>query len=271
MTQSYAGLLNTFSVGGSSQLEFLENANLTFEDVHEEGAPASRFGGNAQGVKRRGTVSASLFSDSSTAIRVSHLGLSAAALGSVDLLDPNILARLTFGVEYEHKLSPGAGLLWELPVVADGRLSASLELAHDSTEAPALLIALGSGTYGDLNLTLDFTLGGVQIQAPFRLAQGTLPIEKSGLMTYTLTLADRSARSGVTVLPSGTTSLLEKALNAPRTAIAFAFKGKAHPTIEASGNMVYKSMNLEIRDGGLVPVQYEWATQGAVTIAASAS
>jgi hypothetical protein len=165
----------------------------------------------------------------------------------------------------EHQMNPGAGTLWEYPLVADAKLSASLDLTMESGTIPQILVDMFSATYANLNKTLDFTIGGVQIQVPFRMSEAVIPVEKGGLMRYSLTLADRSARSGVTVLPSGTTTLLEKALNAPKTALAFAFTPTSPNNIAMSGNMVFESVDFTIEDGRLVPINYAFLTQGTVT------
>lgn len=270
-TTSYAGVLSVCSIGGNSQLEFLQNANYRFTEAQQEGAPASRFGGNTQGVKMSGEISFSLFSDQATDIRVSHLDLSAATLASLDLLSPQILSSLELNVDYTHQMNPGVGDLWAYPVVADGRFSGSLRLAHMTDTAAGPLIDFMSNTYADKNKVLAFTINSVGFSVPFRMTDAGIPVTKDGLIEYTLALADRSARSGVTVLPSGTTSLLEKAFNQPRTALAFAFRPKAHPSQNFAGNMVIKSVRLGINDGNLVPIQYVYATQGTVTGAATSS
>lgn len=263
-TQSYAGALNVLSIGGNSQLEFVENANFVFTEAGEEGAPASRFGGNDQGTKMSGKIEYSLFSDLSTDIRVSHLDLSAATWGSVNLLSPNIVSILKVGIQFVHKQNPGAGQLWAYPIVADAKFDGSLKLGMDRAAVPQILIDMFSATYGDKNRVLAATIGGVGLSIPFRQKVATIPVEKDGLQEYTLELADRSARAGVTVLPSGTTSLLEKAINQPKTALAFVFQPNSHPSINISGNMVYESLELMIEDGKLVPTKISFATQGTV-------
>jgi len=265
MAQVYSGTLQTFSVAGGSQLEFVRDAEITVNDAQVEGAPASRFGGNTQGVKRAATISGTLMTDSSTDIRVSHLNVSAATLGAVNLLSPNVLNSLTLGINMTHQMKAGVGQLWQTPVVSDGSFDTSLTLDFDGTAVPQLLVDMFSATYANLNKTLDFTVNGVQIQIPFRMREASIPVGKGEKQIYTLGLADRSARSGVTVLPSGTTSLLEKALNQPKTAIAFAFQGASTFNISMSGNMVWSRYQLQIQDSGLVLASASWLSYGTVT------
>lgn len=265
MTNGYSGTLNTFSIGGNSQLEFFENATLTFNEDHQEGAPVSRFGGNSQGVKKNGQIDVSLFSDSSTDIRVSHLGLSAAALGSVDLLAYGGVANLSLNIDYQHRMKPGAGELWAYPIVTDAIISATMEVGWDTSDAPALVHDFLGATYANMNKVLAFTVAGTEFEIPFRMRSLGIPVEKAGLKIYTLELADRSARSGVTVKPTGTTSILQKAFNAPKTALAFAFQPDSAATEAITGDMVFRSLRMDVRDGALVPIQYGFSTQGAVT------
>lgn len=266
-TQGYAGALSVLSIGGNSQLEFIKNANFSWSDAPEEGAPASRFGGNTQGTKKSGKLSYSLFSDTSTAdTRVSHLDLSAAAYGSspVSLISPNILSSLKVGVKFTHKMNPGTGELWAYPVVVDGHFDASLKLGMGAL-APEILKDFFSATYATQNKVLTFTHNAIAFSIPFRQMGAEVPVAKDGLMEYTMALADRSARAGVTVLPSGTTSLIEKAFNAPKTALAFAFTPASSASVAIAGNMVFESMDFEITDGALTVLNFGFATQGAVT------
>jgi hypothetical protein len=265
MAQVYSGTLQTFSIAGGSQLEFVRDAEISIPETQAEGAPASRFGGNTQGLKRGAMISGTLMSDSSTDIRVSHLNVSAGTLGAVNLLSPNILNSLTLGINMTHQPKAGVGQLWQTLVVADGLFDASLTLDFDGTAAPALLVDMFSGTYANLNKVLDFTVGGVQIQIPFRMREASIPVGKGEKQTYTLGLSDRSARSGVTVLPSGTSSLLEKAINQPKSSIAFAFQGAGASNISISGNMVWQRYQLQIQDSGLVLATASWLSFGTVT------
>ena len=261
---TYSGQLSVFSIGGGSQLEFIETGQVEFNEDHREGAPASRFGGNTQGTKKSCRLTASLFSDSSTDIRVSHLGLSAATLGAVNLLTLGV-SSLTFVNQMKHRMKPGAGELWAYPIVTDGFLTGQVEVGILSASVPQLLLDMFSSTYGDLNKTLDFTIGGVQIQVPLRAGSMNIGIEKDGLQMFSISLDDRSARAGVTVLPSGTTTLLEKSINQPKTALAFSFTGKAATSFNIAGNMVWDRYELQIRDNELVPSSLSFLSQGAWT------
>lgn len=266
-TESYAGNLSVLSIGGSSQLEFVENANFSFSETPVKGAPASRFGGNVQGTKLAGKIEYSLWDDlaGGEVVRVSHLDLSAATWGSVNLLSPNIVSSLRLGVKFQHKMNPGLGQRWVYPIVADGEFDGSLKLGMDRAAVPQILIDMFSATYGDRNRVLAFTINSVGFSVPMRQMEATIPVVKDGLQEYTLSLADRSARSGITVLPIGTTSLIQKAINAPKTALAFVFQPHATPTITIGGNMVWESMELAIEDGALIPTKVSFATQGTVT------
>lgn len=270
-TTAYAGNLSVFSVGGNSQLDYLQNANIRFTETQVEGAAASKFGGNSQGVKMQGEITFSVFSDQATDNRVSHLDVSAADLGSVDLLSPNILNDLQFSVDYTHGMNPSIGDLWAFPVIVDRRFAASLRCAMMTDDAPDLLVDFMSGTYADKNKTLGFTINSVGVECPMRVTDASMAIAQQQMLEYNLSLADRSGRSGVTILPSGTTSLLEKALNQSRTALAFSFRPKAHPSMNFSGNMIVRRVSLGISDNVLIPISYTYATQGTVTGAPTVS
>lgn len=270
-TTSYAGTLAVMSINSNSLLEFIESANFRFTEAQQNGAPASRFGGNMQGLKMSGEFTFSLYSDQATDIRVSHLDLTAADIGSVDLLDPNILFGLDYNFDCSQKMNPGTGQLWSFPVVSDGLFTGALRLAMMTNASTSLITDFMSGTYGDKNKTFTFTLNGVSFSIPIRMADIGLPVTKDGLLEYSVALSDRSARSGVTVLPSGTATLLAQSINAPRTALPFVFRPKVHPSNQFSGNMILKSMRFSVNDGALVPVAYVYSAQGTTAGAATSS
>lgn len=262
--RAYKGVLNTFSIGGSSQLAFLREAEVSIDPVLVEASSILYPGGNNNETKREISIMADLMSDVTAATdrRDCHLQVSAATLGAVNLLSPQILGDFDFTVEHVIQQSYGTSQAWAVPITVDRMLKASLNLAVDSTAAPALLSAMGSSTYTDRDLILDVTIDGVQIQVPMRAGPAKIPITKDGLIHFTIDLFDRSARSGVTVLPSGTTSLLEKAINSYSTVVAYSFIGAAANAISIAGNMVWKSYNMKVRDREIISVVANWENTG---------
>jgi hypothetical protein len=266
----FDGTLNTFSVGGNAQLEYLENATMSIDANIQEGASVLYGGSNVQETKRSGRIDCSLFSDVSTGIRVSHLDLSAASLvrtgpTTVNLLSPNILSSLEFNIRMSHQMKAGIGEKFAYPVVTGRTFSASMDLDIETTAGPTLLVDMLSTTYAHRDHTLSFTVNGVVIALPVRIVNAGIPFEHAGKQRFTLQLGDRSGISGSTITPSGTTSLLEKALNAYKTALAFSFQGASAASIALSGNMVWDSYSLRIQDGQLVPSSMSFQTQGTVT------
>lgn len=262
------GTLNTFSIASVSQLAFLENAEVRVAEDQADGAGVFYAGGNAQGLKRTLEVRASLFSDISTALRASHLDLTAADFGATDLLVEGT-ENVTLNVDVEHRDKPGAGELWAYPVPSNRVISASGSIGIQTANSPGLLVAMGSNTYADLNLAFSMTLGGVTFDVPLRLSETAFSLDNGGILTHSFSASDRSGRSGVTITPSGTTTFIEKILNAWQTAIGFSFSPSAAPSVSYGGNMVFKSMQLSVADKQLVPTQFTWMSQGAVTVAAT--
>ncbi len=266
MTQSYSGVLNTWDMASASQLEFFESANITISPVFVNAAPAARFGQNKNKTKLGGKISVGLWSDAATDQRVSHLQLSAATLGSLNLLSPEIIFSIHLGIRNTIKMQPGAGQLWSYATVMDGEFEGSVKLGMDNSVLPQPVIDSFSSTYADGNKVLAFTIGGTNVSVPFHQGELGLPIEKGGFTEYNLALVDRSARAGVTILPTGTTSLFQKSINDPKTAIGFAFQAYAGATSpKITGNMVFESVDLDIIDGELVPIKYNFATSGVVS------
>lgn len=260
------GELTTFSLGGSAYLELVKDANLAWESATEEGASVLYGGSNIQETKRRGRIECSLFQDVATGVRLSHLDLSLASLGAVNLLSTaNILNSLAINIKCKHQMKGGAGEAWEHPVVTGRDFSATLDLDCDSAAVPQPLVDFFSTTYADRDKTLTFTLNGVAFSLPMRIIGAGMPVEQAGKQHYTLSMGDRSAYSGQTVSPSGTTSLIQKIFNAYKTAITFSFQAAAAKSISATGNAVFDSLSLEINNGILVPTKLVLLTQGTVT------
>jgi hypothetical protein len=265
MVQSYSGNLSVFSIDGNSVLEYIENASLRISPTHEESASAARFGSNMRENKRAATVDATILSDVSSGVRLNHLGLTAAKFGSFDLLSPNILRSLTLNLNFVHKMKAGVGELWAYPIVADGSISASAELDIDDSALPDWIKSYYSATQTDRHIDLEFALGGITYKLPMAMGEKVMEIGKGELMTATLSLLDRSGRSGATVLPSGTTTLFHKALNAPKEELEFAFSPLTDKTFDFTGNIVFASASLEITES-LIRQRYSFALQGEPTV-----
>lgn len=264
MSSLDVGSLATMSVGGSSQLEFFERASFQGNVQTEDGKPVVQTYGRAEEVKLGGQFDIDLFSHASSIV-VSHLNLSALTLGGTSLLGFN--RSIGIDLAYAHQMKGGNGELYEFPQVTGVKASASIELDLDTTIGGILIANFYSATNTDRNKILAFTVGGVGIELPFKMVSCSKPVERDGLQTYTLGLEGRQVLYG-TVMPTapvGTTSLLEKAFNSFRTALAFDWKSSAATGYRLQGNMVYNSVSLKIADAQLVPVNYSFKTQGTIT------
>jgi hypothetical protein len=265
----YTGDVSLYTLDGTSVLATYENVTLEVTEDQVDGSSIGRMGKTAQGVKLSGRIDTSLMSTFSTPDRVSHLDLSAMALGATSYLAS--LRRLRLSGSYEQKMRAGVGALNVRPQNVKKDYAASAEFDADDTVASAIMIAMASPTYANRNAVLGFTLNSIAYTFPMRMQKAGVRVQRDDLQLVTLDLAGRSPDSGAyPTAPVGTTSLLEKAINVPETAIAFAFTSKAAGGVAMSGSCIFSSFDIEINDGELVRSQYSFNTTGAWTVAATA-
>jgi hypothetical protein len=87
---------------------------------------------------------------------------------------------------------------------------------------------------------------------------------------YKITLNSRWATGANNpTAPTGTTSLLEKAFNAPGTALAIVATSRATNGISYSGNFVIESARVAINQADAIMTQYRFRSSGAVTATAT--
>lgn len=270
-TPAIAGDLSVFSIGGNSQLAYLRDASITLEVASMEASPIVRVYNRADAGRKSGRIRANLMSVVSGSVKTNHLDVSAFAFAS-----NNLLGSLQSGsLSIEMALSDAAAVndSWASPYITKKTLSgeAVLNAPAASSHTLAALFS-GSAALSGLTGSLSFTINGVAVTADalFRSYEHSLP--QSGFQTMNLRFEGAPVDATATAYPAaptGTTTLLEKALNS-LDALAFAITSKAAGGVAYSGNMVFSSYRVRWANGELVMAEMEFATQGAVTAAAPA-
>ena len=254
--------VSAFSLEGTSYLTSWKGASLAFQVETADGKPISRRGGSAQATKRSATLSVDLMSTVSGATKVNNLDLSEVLLGALDVTDD--VRSLGLSVEVVHAEGSGVGDGWKYPNAVGLNLSATMTLAVRSTAiaVPDLL----TGSVADLDVVLDFTLNGANLEIPMLITGMTHQFSENEIQTWELTLEGKSPDSGnFPTVPTGSTSLLEKAINAPGTPLTLVLTDKATTGTTYGGEFIFTSASFTVEDNSLVPISYEFASQGPVT------
>ena len=255
------------SIGGNSFLTDLEGCTFTLEtdtvDNHSIVSP----GVSKQVQKIKGTFDFPMFSTSTIPDRISDLNLSVATLGGTSLLTFG-LESLKLSVGYVRQQRPNAGSPFHYPQNTIIEISGSARVATPDTGITPFLGDAASTTHSDRVKSLSFTLNGVAITLPVVITGAGVPFERGGLQMCDISLGPRVPASGAyPSAPTGTTTLLEKALNAYRTPLAISATTKATTGLVISGsNFIFDPWELEITDGGLVVPKYKFVNVGAFTV-----
>lgn len=252
--------ISALSIGGSSFLTDLPNATATIEGdvVRNDSITDTEESEQLQKLSCR--LSLPLMSTTSNPDRVSDLNVTVATLGGENLLTYG-LQELTLDVSYARQEKPNAGSWFKYPQNVKRRITGSVLFSVPDAGTATMLSKLASTTHSDKVMTIACTVNSVAISMPVLLQSVEWQGERDGLQMLRCSLG---ARKG-TANPTGTTSLLEKALNAYRTALAIVLTTKASGGQTISGDFIFDSLSFQVRDGELVMAEYAFLSQGAFT------
>lgn len=264
------GSLSALDLASSSFLADFQSATVSVDDDTVRNDALTRGGQSVQTTKRGVTFDVDLLStlSGSDPERVSHLHLSALTVGGTNYLTD--LEGGTIEISYEQKKKPGAGSLWHYPQNVTKHIRATLKIGVPATGGVPLMVNQFSATLTTQNAALSFTLNSVTTTITMRVVKVSQPFERDGLQIFEVTLEGRDPGTGAwPSAPTGTTTLLEKAFNDFKTAIAFNFTSHATEGYNLAGNMVFASVNINIQDGDLVATKYQFKSQGTITATAT--
>jgi hypothetical protein len=231
----------------------------------------ARLGKHNQPIKTSGKLTVDLASVVSGSTRVSHMNVTAFTIGGVSYL--NVLRSFSLSGSFEHRMQAGTGEKYTKPQVTAKDYQVAINLDIESTDSYTLMNFLGGADFTANAKTVSITINSVVITIPLNLNQGTINAQRYELQELALSFdgADPGAGNYPTA-PTGTTTILEKALNAPTTEIAFVFQNAltgVNTGVRGSGNAVFESFSIKTQDAQLVEENYSFATYGTITIAAS--
>jgi hypothetical protein len=272
MATRYSGTdIGIFTVGGVALVS--PGTNFTFALTNEKADAGliARLGKNSQGVKTGGKLSVDLASIVSGSQRVAQINVSAFTIGGTSYL--SLLKSFSLTGSFDHVMQSGIGEKYSKPQVVAKDYQIGIELDLSTGTAKTLLDFLGGTDFSGNPKAISITVNSVVITIPMNLNEGTLGSQRYALQSLNLSLDGADPGTGnYPTAPTGTSTILEKALNAVTTEMAFTFQNAlAADTngVKATGNCVFDSFSFRVQDNALVEETYSFVTYGTVTLAAS--
>lgn len=248
-------------------LGFIQGVNLVGDLDTVDASPINRAYDRQQAAEKSVTISADLMSVKSGSVKVSTLDLSAFSFAGLDYLA--YAESFEFGVNWDLKPAKGAASLWKYP-----QASGKKTLSFDGTIFVPTTAALGSqalatkffsATPTDHDVTLDFTINGVQTTVAMTLKHFEKAFQMGDLQAYKVRCEANSPDSGTyPAAPTGTTTAFERALNTI-TRHRLRLTDHASEGQQYAGLAVLRSAVVKVGNSGLVMIGYEWESQGAWT------
>jgi len=272
MAVRYAGTnISLYTVAGIALASTGTNFTLAIENASQDAGLITRPGKNNQPVKKSGTLTVERNGVVTGATRVSHINVSAFTIGGTSYLD--VLSSYSLSGSFDQVMQSGVGEAWEKPQVVAKDYAVSVTLDVSTGDALALAQIFDGTDFADNDQAVSITIDSVPITIPLNAMSYSLGIARYDKQKITLEFMGADPGAGdYPTAPTGTTSLLEKALNAPFTEVAFSIQNAISGDtggIAASGNCVWSAFSISVEDGALVGESYTWKTYGTVTVAAS--
>jgi hypothetical protein len=264
------GDISLVTIAGVDQT--VELANITYSgDIDlQEASPIGRPHASSHPVKQGLTISTGLYTTISAPTRVTNLNVTGFTVDAVALI--TMLRGGTFSANYTLQEGSAVNDLFKWPVVTktdftlDGKLIIPTAALGTDNVSHVISPAWASTTIGDKNMIFSMIINGVTIALPMVIQSFTHAFTQADLVAYDITMKGQDPYTGTyPTTPTGTTTLLEKGLNDPGTAIAFALTSHASEGVAYSGNAVYSGMSFSFDDGTVITNDFTFVSQGAVT------
>lgn len=252
--------VSILSIGSIDLLADTVGARLTLSSETAESKAIGRLGASPQVVKRTASLSVDLLNAKTLPNRVSHLDCSVFTLGGTSFLAD--LSNLSVTLGYSLESASAVADEWQFRQVVAKSISGSCDLKVPTASIPLLNSIDGAITTWSLDIS--FTLNGIAVTIPAIIESVEHGVAVDGIQTLSVKWAGRDPQTGdYPTAPTGTTTLLEKALNAPTTALAVEYETKAANGTNCTGSVVFTGGSFAIKDGEIVQNQYSFEFQGA--------
>lgn len=258
-----------FSLNASSQLTVLKDVKFSCPADLVEGKSLTDPGENEQAVKQEVIVATTMQSYvSSGPERVANVDVSAFTIGGTNFL--GYLMGYRFSASHKMVELGGVSNYWKYTLPTTKQYSAEVQLSiPDSTTANAIRTFLG----GFMNATIgtaiaarrfatSITINGIEVALTTLAQDAQWSGEDGGVQILTLPLKGYYPSTTYPTAPTGTTTILEKALNARQTALAGVFTPKSSNSGSFAGDLVIDTFGFRVQDKAVVETDYSWRSHG---------
>lgn len=254
--------VGNLSLGGSAFVELIQDVNWQSTNEFDEYQSASRFRKAAELVKKHATMKVPLRRIKSGQRRVTHLDFTVATLAGLSFKEE--MTNLSLKVSNPVNPAPCVGQLFQLySVDPGGSITAdiSMEIADSNSVAIQLMLLAESDAVTDSEAVLTFTLNGSPVTLPGWIAGNSHSV--AGRQKVSIPFQGNDPGTTYPTAPTGTSSLLERALNAPRTPIPFQFTSKLVGGADRTGYLLISGAEISIEDSKIVAESYDFVVNGA--------
>ena len=249
-------------IGGTNILAIIEDVQWQAEGEFDEIKSPVRFREAGQRMKRNAQMTVPLSTVKSGANRVSHMDLTGSTLATLDCKPE--LSGITLRVTNPINPVPNVGEQFRRYQCDPGGSIAAdldLEVADSASNALALLALLESDDPDDVAALLALVLNGGNITVPGHMRRGSHNVAGRQKVTIGFVGSDPGGVAYPTA-PVGTSTLLEKAINAPKTPLAFTFASHTTEGLARTGYLLIQSAEVRIEDARIVRESYSFRVTG---------
>lgn len=215
-------------------------------------------------VKKSATLELDLQSSNANC-SVTGLDMTAFTIASIDFL--GFLQSLNFSMSNQFKEIDGVSDEWMARQFVKQVVSttASVLIATDAATEDGVIIGAFSSTLSNANAVLAFTINSVAFSVPLVVTSAVHKTGAGDLQMWDFTFAQRGAITS----PSGTGSLLTKAINAPGTAQAWIVESNDPGGITYAGDFLPEQISFNVTKQDRIITSYRYVSTGEVTATAT--
>lgn len=268
MARAYFGDVAIYTIGGADQLGTVDKIEWTNNVDTQEGGAIPFVGESPQVVKLGAKLNSTHMSNVTGVGRVTNLDVSALSLGGVAYA--NDLVGGSFDARFTHSLDDANKDVYAAPSVTNKAYSGTVKLLVPAASAQAIVGAFHPANLAgltSLKFVFSITVNGVTITLPVLGKSIKLMADygKNQELEVGWEGQHQQVAGAYPTVPTGTSSLLEKALNDYRTALAYVFKTHGTNGHQLSGNMVWDSYSFSFDNRSVIKSSMAWQTSGTPT------
>lgn len=261
-----------WTVGGTALLGTFTGGTITVEGMEEDGATATSKAAVAETVKKTATVDFEVIDNVGGSRRLNNLDVSAFTVGGTAYVASLVSGSINIGYVQDGDVSGEADLWTYAQNIRLGDVTIEGTLKIEGSGTPNLPILAASATLADTVVDVTVTINSVSVTMPMRISRVSHVIQRDAVQEMQVTLKIRDdGDTNIPNAPTGTTSLMEKAFNAYKTALACTLTtDAASQGLTYSGNFIFNSFNVQFENAAIIKYAVQLVNQGTVTVATAA-